>query len=117
MMEALVDAQNQPPPSPQTPVQRTVISEIISTPISVAPVSALYHHMPIGFPLGMPPNFVPKGYQPTIEVPMAQPMMSVPPSVVHVIHYVEESVFHANQSETVGVYERMDESQDQFQDM
>lgn len=43
--------------------------------------------------------------------------MSVPPPVVHVIPYVEELVFHAYQSESVGVYERMDEFQDQFQAM
>lgn len=81
----------------------------------MAPVSAPQHHMPSGFPWGMPPKFVPEGYQPTIEV--AQPMMSVPPHVVHVVPCVEEPVFHAYQSETVGVYERMDKFQDQFQVM
>lgn len=43
--------------------------------------------------------------------------MSVPPLVVHVVSYVEEPVFHTNQSESVGVYERMNEFQDQFQAM
>lgn len=51
MMEALVSAQNQPPPPPQTLLQWTVISEIAYTPISVAPVIALQHHMPSGFAL------------------------------------------------------------------
>ena len=41
--------------------------------------------------------------------------MSVPPLVVHVVPYVEEPVFHADQSETVGFYERIDEFQDHFQ--
>ena len=81
-------------------------------PISVAPINAPQHHIPSGFPWGMPPNFVPKGYQP--EVPVAQPVMSVPPPMVHVVPYVKEPVFHPDQSETVGVYERMDEFQDQF---
>lgn len=96
MMEALVAAQNQPPPLPRTPLQRTVISEIVSTPIFVALVSAPQHHMPSDFPWGMPLKFVPEGYQPAVEVPMAQPVMSVPPIVVHVIPYVEEHVFHVD---------------------
>ncbi|XP_050895263.1 uncharacterized protein LOC127101873 [Lathyrus oleraceus] len=109
MMETLVAAQNQPPPSPQTSLQRTVISKIVSTPIFMAPVSALQHYMPSGFPWGMPHNFMPEGYQPAVEVPMAQPVMSIPPLVVHGAPYVKEPIFHVDQSETVGVYERMDE--------
>lgn len=94
-----------------------MISEIISTPISLALVNAPHHQMPHGFPWGMPIHFMPKGYQPAIEVTTAQPVMSVPPLVVHVAPYMGESVFHADQSETVGVYERMDEFQDQFRAM
>lgn len=48
---------------------------------------------------------------------MAQPVMLVSPPVVHVVPYIEEPIFHADQSETVGVYEMMDEFQDQFQAM
>jgi hypothetical protein len=40
MMEALAAAQNQPPPAPPAPLQRTLISEIISMPISEAPIIA-----------------------------------------------------------------------------
>lgn len=40
--------------------------------------------------------------------------MSIPPPMVHASPYVEEPIFHADQSESVGVYERMDEFQDQF---
>ncbi|XP_050919754.1 uncharacterized protein LOC127137324 [Lathyrus oleraceus] len=114
-MEALADAQNQPPPTPPTPFWRTVISEIVSTPVSAAPISAPRHHMPSGFPWGMPPNFMPEGCQP--EVLVTQPVMFVPPLVVHVVLYVEEPIFHADQGETVGVYERTDEFKDQFQAM
>lgn len=76
MMETLLAAQNQPPPPPpppppQTPIQRTVISKIVSSPIFVAPISAPHHYMPSGFPWGMPPNFMLEGDQPAVEVPMA----------------------------------------------
>lgn len=44
MMEALAAAQNQPPPPPpQTSLQRTVIFDIVSTPVFVAPISALQY--------------------------------------------------------------------------
>lgn len=46
MMETMVTAQNQPPPPHHTPLQRTVISEVVFTPI----YKALQHHMPPGFP-------------------------------------------------------------------
>ena len=62
MMGALVDAQYQPPPPPLTLLQRTVISEIVSTPVSMPPISAPHHYMPSGFPWGMPPNFAPEGF-------------------------------------------------------
>ncbi|XP_050919583.1 uncharacterized protein LOC127137141 [Lathyrus oleraceus] len=65
------------------------------------------------FSNGMPPNFVPEGYQP--EILVAQSVMLIPPPMVHVVPYVEEPVFHTDQSETVDVYERMDEFHDQFQ--
>lgn len=65
----------------------------------------------------MPPSFVLEGYQSGVEVPMTQPIMSVPSIVVHAAPYFEEPIFHADQSETLGVYESMDEFQDQFQAM
>lgn len=94
-----------------------MISEITCTPISVASVSASQHQMPPGFPWGMLHSFAPKGYQPTIKVLISQPIMSILPPVVHATPYVEETIFHVDQSESVGVYERMDEFQDQFQAM
>lgn len=75
----------------------------------MAPVSALHHQMPPGFPWGMPPHFGPEGYRPTIEVLVVQSVMSVPPPMVHATPCVEEPVFHVDQSESVVVYERMDE--------
>lgn len=73
--------------------------------------------MPPGFHWDMPPHFVPEGYQPTINIPIAQPVMCLPPPMVHAAPCVEEPIFHADQSQTVGVYEMMDESQDHFQVM
>ncbi|KAI5420071.1 hypothetical protein KIW84_044025 [Lathyrus oleraceus] len=57
--------------------------------------------MPFGLPWGMPSNFVLEGYQPVVELLMAQPVMLVPPPMVHDVPYVEEHVFHADQSETI----------------
>lgn len=53
MMEVLVAAQSQPPsppPPPQNLLQRTMISEIIFTPIPMALVNAPQHQMPSSFP-------------------------------------------------------------------
>lgn len=63
----------------------------------------------------MSPSFVPEGYQSAVEVLIARPVMFVPPLVVPVTPYVKEPIFHTDQSESIGVYERMDKFQDQFQ--
>ncbi|XP_050902019.1 uncharacterized protein LOC127109679 [Lathyrus oleraceus] len=47
-----------------------------------------------------PPQTPLKRYQPAVEVPVAQPVMSIPPPMVHVTPYVEEPIFHVDQSET-----------------
>lgn len=65
----------------------------------------------------MPPHFVLEGYQPAIEVPVAHPIMYVPSPMVNATPYAEEPVFHGDQSESVGVFDRMDGFQDQFQSM
>ena len=90
MVEALVAAQNQSSPNSQETIQRTMISKIVSTLVSVAPLSAPQYHMPSDFPWGMP-----------------HPM-------VHTTPYNEELIFHTAPSEGVGTDERMDEFQDQF---
>lgn len=112
IMEPLEASQNQPPPHPPTPLQRTVIFEIVFTPLFLAPISAPQHHIPSGVFWGMPPKFMPEGYP--HEVSMTQPVMSVPPPMVHLASYVEELIFHVDQRETVGVYKRMDKFQDNF---
>lgn len=56
----------------------------------MALVSVPQYHMPSAFPWSMPHKFVPEGYQPVVEVPMVQMIISVPPLVVHVIPYFEE---------------------------
>lgn len=61
IMETLVATQNQPP---SEPIQRTVISKDVSTPISVAPVNTHQYQIQPNFPWGMPPNYIPEGYRP-----------------------------------------------------
>lgn len=95
LVEALVTAQNQPPPSPPPPyshhptvteVQTTVISEINSMPISVAPVITPHYRMPRGYPWGMPDNFMPKGYKP-IAVEISQPVQPMQPMMTAPLHW------------------------------
>ena len=62
MVETLTAAQNQP----STPVQRTVITEIVSSPIVGVPVNAPQYQMPPNRPWGMPLNFMPEGYIPPV---------------------------------------------------
>ena len=55
VIESMAATQNQ---------QRTVISEVVSAPISEVPVNSPRYNMPKGFPWGMPVNFMPEGYVP-----------------------------------------------------
>lgn len=43
--------------------------------------------------------------------------MSMPPPVIHTTPYHEEPIFHATPSESMGVYNKMDDFQDQFAEM
>ncbi|MCI65518.1 hypothetical protein A2U01_0086776, partial [Trifolium medium] len=54
------------PHSTQAQVQTTVISEVVTVPTSVPPVSAPQYQVPDGFPWGMPFNFMPEGFQPAV---------------------------------------------------
>ena len=62
MVETLTAAQNRL----STPLQRTVISEIVSSPIVGVPVNAPQYQMPPNRPWGMPIDFIPEGYVPPI---------------------------------------------------
>ena len=83
------------------------------------------YSMPASFPWGMPPSFVPEGYQPPPPfsevpipvIPAVQPMMSTPPPVVHTVPFAEEQLYHAEPSESLGMNERLDDFQDQFAEM
>ena len=63
LMEQLLAAQNQP----ATPVQRTVISEIVTPTVPAASAHFASHAMPAGFPWGMPPGFMPDIPAPTFR--------------------------------------------------
>ncbi|XP_050915376.1 uncharacterized protein LOC127130403 [Lathyrus oleraceus] len=65
LMESVIAAQNQPSPTPATPHQRTVISEVVSTSVPVIPSIQSTPAMRTRFPWGMPPNFM-------LEVPVQQ---------------------------------------------
>lgn len=85
--------------TPATPPQRTVISEVISTPVHVIPASQYASAMPVGFPWGMPNNFMPKVYAPAFApMPTSISVMSVPPPVVHTLPRVEENIYHSEPS-------------------
>ncbi|CAL5204479.1 unnamed protein product [Lathyrus oleraceus] len=113
MMEALVAAQNHPSPNSQETIQRIMISGILSTPISMAPLSAPRYHMPSGFPWGMPPNYIPEGYRPHVtKALVVTTVMFVPHLVVHTTPYNEELIFHTAPSEVVVMDEKMDKFQD-----
>ena len=91
--------------------------------------------MPSGFPWGMPPNFMPEGYRPQcveaprnavmpegyrpqdLEMSRAAVVMSTPLPVVHTTPHHEGQIFHAAPSESAGVYEKLDEFQEQFLEM
>ena len=123
LVETLVAAESRPqptPPPPGTPPpgqpQVTVVSEIAATPAVVAPAVQGPNQMPQGYPWGMPYNFTPEGYQPAVEVPFAQPMMTIPQPVTHVLPQ-EDQVYHTAASDVPDVYERMDGFQDQFAEL
>lgn len=108
-MESLIATQSQTAPTPATPQQRTIISEITSTPVFVAPVNQPSHSIPSIFPWGMPLNHVPEGYAPTIAPMLAsRPIMSTHPPVVHVMPCVEETIYNFEPSEGPNMYENMD---------
>ncbi|KAI5444883.1 hypothetical protein KIW84_013237 [Lathyrus oleraceus] len=89
LMESFLAAQSQSSPTPSTPPQRTVISEVVT---SIVP-AATAHFAP-----SMP----------------AGPVMSVPPPVMHTLPRVEDTIYHSEPSEGPDVYEKMDDMKEQF---
>ena len=115
LMESLMAAQSQSSPTPSTPPQRTVISEIVSSTVPAASAHFVPTAMPTGFPWGMPPNFMPEGPVPTFaSLPASSPVLAVPPPVVHTLPRVDDTIYHSEPSEGPDVYEKMDAMNDQF---
>jgi hypothetical protein len=72
-------------------------------------------NLPAGFPWGMPPNFTPEGFAPTFASMLASsPVMFMPPSIVHTLPRVEDTIYHSEPSKGPDVHEKMDEMKDQF---
>ncbi|XP_050919864.1 uncharacterized protein LOC127137447 [Lathyrus oleraceus] len=115
LMESVIAAQNQLSPTPATPQQRTLISEIVTTPVPMIPASESALAIPVEFSWGMPPNFMPEGYAPTFATMLTSiSVMSVPPPVMHTLPRVEETIYHFEPSEGPDVYEKMDEMKGQL---
>jgi hypothetical protein len=140
LVDSLVAAHNQPLTHRplNTRAQTTIISEIVATPALVAPINTLQYTMPEGYPWGMPYNFN-GGYQPIIfEV---QPVIEIlalqtynyysPTRDDHSSSYcncsstnsdystplLNEPIYHAEPTESVGAYGRWDDFQEQFDEM
>ena len=104
MMESVLAAQSQASPTPATPPTRNVISEVVTSTVHAA-TAHFAPNLPAGFPWGMPPNFVPKGFAPTFaSMPASSPVMSVPPPIVHTLPRVEDTIYHSEASEGPDVY-------------
>ncbi|KAI5420381.1 hypothetical protein KIW84_044244 [Lathyrus oleraceus] len=108
LMESLMAAQSQSSPTPLTPPQRTVISEIVSSTVLAASAHFVPTAMPTGFPWGMPPNFMPEGPVPTFaSLPASSPVLAVPPPIVHTLPRVDDTIYHSEPSEGPDVYEKI----------
>ncbi|KAI5424532.1 hypothetical protein KIW84_030638 [Lathyrus oleraceus] len=91
---------SQSSPTPSTPPQRIVISEIVSSTVPAANAHFAPTAMPTGFPWGMPPNFMPEGPAPTFaSLPASSPVLAVPPPVVHTMPRVDDTIYHFKPSE------------------
>ncbi|XP_058757379.1 uncharacterized protein LOC131630634 [Vicia villosa] len=125
LVETLMAAQNQnqnqvPPPfnaqaQGQPQGQATMISEMVSTTIPVNPTAAATQQlMPKGYPWGMPEGYL---SAPEMTRPMTPIMVHTRP-VVHTGPFVPEPIYHNDApSESVGIYDRMDGFQDQFEEL
>ncbi|KAI5434403.1 hypothetical protein KIW84_021300 [Lathyrus oleraceus] len=96
LMESFLAAQNKPSPTPATPPQRTVISEVVSSTVRVASAHFMPTAMPAGFPWGMPPNFMPEIPAPTFASMSASILIiAIPPPVVHTVPRVDDTIYHS----------------------
>ncbi|XP_050908569.1 uncharacterized protein LOC127122244 [Lathyrus oleraceus] len=117
LMESFIAAQNQPAPTYTNP-QRTVISEIIVTPVPGFPTIQPAQAMHSRFMWGIPTNFVPEGYAPTATLMLtSNPIMSSPPPIMNAFPRVEETIYHFDPYEGPNVYEKIDEIKGQFQEL
>ena len=67
LVESLMAAHNQPSTLvTEAQAQNIMVSDIVTTPASVAQVSHPQHQIPKGFPWGIPYNFTLEGYHPTV---------------------------------------------------
>ncbi|KAI5424617.1 hypothetical protein KIW84_030703 [Lathyrus oleraceus] len=115
LMEQLVAAQNQPAQQPATPVQRTVISEVVASTVPAASAPYMPNAMPVGFPWGMPPGFMPDIPAPTFaHMPASSPVPFAAPPAVHTMPRVDDPIYHSEPSEGPDVNEKMDAMNDQF---
>jgi hypothetical protein len=114
MMESVLAAQSQASPIPTTPPARTVIFEVATSTV-LAATTHFALTMPVGFPWGVPSNFMPEGFAPTLaSMSASSPVLFVPPPVVHTLPRVEDTIYHSEPSEGSDVYEKKDEMKDQF---
>ncbi|KAI5394370.1 hypothetical protein KIW84_061161 [Lathyrus oleraceus] len=91
----------------------------LSLPSSGKGVPAASAHfmpaMPVGFPWGMPPGFMPDIPAPTFaSMSASSPVLAMPPPVVHTIPRVDDTIYHSEPSEGPDVNEKMDAMNDQF---
>ncbi|KAI5439600.1 hypothetical protein KIW84_025114 [Lathyrus oleraceus] len=113
LMESFLAAQSQSSPTPSTPPQRTVISEIVSSTVPAASAHFVPTAMSSGFPWGMPPGFMPDIPIPTFaSMPASSPVLVVPPHVVHTVPRVDDTIYHSEPFEGPDVHEKMDAMND-----
>ena len=120
-------AQNQPPSVQPQPARANV--EVPTVPISATP-TVVQNRIPQEYPWGMPENFAPEGFnlgpQDALVVPnvvtsaphVVHTVPAAPPSV-NLVLFINEDVCRPfpPPSEDLGLYDRIDDFQEQFDKM
>ena len=127
LMESLVAAQNQPPSFQPQPTRAT--TEAPTVPVFAIP-AVVQNRMPQGYPWGMPKNFAPEGFNLGLQdTPLVQTVITLTPPVVHavpaapplvnMVPFINDDVClpFPPPSEEFGLYDRMDDFQEQFDKM